>query len=212
MEFLQEVYLDINPSDLYTVVTAKQFDTNSRGIRAHIMENGQEHIITGTRFALRVRKPDGHIIILNATINNDQTITAIFNEQCLLINGRAYADLAEIARINDKDVVLSTAPFIIDIKPSPNPDKAQIESTDEYTILNDLINDAENVINTAQSFARDAEAWANGTRNNTVINENDEAYNKNSKYWANRAENVAKSMTFSIVPETGDLTIIFENP
>ena len=211
MEFLQEVYLDINPNDLYTIVTAKQFDTNSRGIHAHIIENGQEHTIIGDRFELRVRKPDGHIVILNATINNDQTITAIFNEQCLLVNGRAYADLAEIARVNDKDIVLSTAPFIIDIKPSPNPDKAQIESTDEYVILNDLINDAENVINTAQNFAKDAEAWANGTRNNIIIDRNDEAYNKNSKYWAGRAENVARSMAFSIVPETGNLTITFEN-
>ena len=189
MEFLQEVYLDINPNDLYTIVTAKQFDTNSRGIRAHIIENGQEHTIIGDRFELRVRKPDGHIVILNATIN-----------------------LAEIARVNDKDIVLSTAPFIIDIKPSPNPDKAQIESIDEYAILNSLIYDAENVINTAQNFVKDAEAWANGTRDNIAINESDEAYNKNSKYWADRAENVAKSMVFSIVPETGNLTITFENP
>ena len=171
MEFLQEVYLDINPNDLYTIVTAKQFDTNSRGIRAHIIENGQEHTIIGDRFELRVRKPDGHIVTLNATINNDQTITAIFSE-----------------------------------------DKAQIESIDEYAILNSLIYDAENVINTAQNFVKDAEAWANGTRDNIAINESDEAYNKNSKYWADRAENVAKSMVFSIVPETGNLTITFENP
>lgn len=208
MEYLQQVYLDINPNDLYTVVTAKQFDTNSRGIVARIMEDGREHTITGDRFELRVKKPDGHIVISSATINNDQSVTAIFNEQCLLVNGRAYADLAEIS--NGK--ILSTAPFIIDIKPSPNPDKAQAESTDEYSVLYDLINEADNVISTAQGFVEDAEAWANGTRNNIQITSNDEAYNKNSKYWAGRAKNVIESMVFSIVPETGNLTVTFENP
>lgn len=208
MEYLQQVYLDINPNDLYTVVTAKQFDTNSRGIVARIMEDGREHTITGDRFELRVKKPDGHVVISSATINNDQSVTAIFNEQCLLVNGRAYADLAEIKN----GEILSTAPFIIDIKPSPNPDKAQIESTDEYSILYDLINGADNVINTARDFAEDAEAWANGTRNNIQITSNDEAYNKNSKYWAGRAKNVIESMVFSIVPETGNLTVTFENP
>lgn len=208
MEYLQQVYLDINPNDLYTVVTAKQFDTNSRGIVAHIMEDGQEHTITGDRFELRVKKPDGHIVISSATINNDQSVTAIFNEQCLLVNGRAYADLAEISN----GEILSTAPFIIDIKPSPNPDRAQVESTDEYSILYGLINGADNVINTARDFAEDAEAWANGTRNNIQITSNDEAYNKNSKYWADRAKNVIESMVFSIVPETGNLTVTFENP
>ena len=208
MEYLQQVYLDINPNDLYTVVTAKQFDTNSRGIVARIMEDGREHTITGDRFELRVKKPDGHVVISSATINNDQSVTAIFNEQCLLVNGRAYADLAEISN----GEILSTAPFIIDIKPSPNPDRAQIESTDEYSILYDLINGADNVINTARDFAEDAEAWANGTRNNRQITSNDEAYNKNSKYWAGRAKNVIESMVFSIVPETGNLTVTFENP
>lgn len=208
MEYLQQVYLDINPNDLYTVVTAKQFDTNSRGIVARIMEDGREHTITGDRFELRVKKPDGHVVISSATINNDQSVTAIFNEQCLLVSGRAYADLAEISN----GEILSTAPFIIDIKPSPNPDKAQIESTDEYSVLYDLINEANNVINTAQGFAEDAEAWANGTRNNIQITSNDEAYNKNSKYWAGRAKNVIESMVFSIVPETGNLTVTFENP
>ena len=162
----------------------------------------------GNAFQLRVKKPDGHIVIKEATINNDQTITAMFNEQCLLVSGRAYADLAELNNGN----ILSTAPFIIDIKPSPNPTKVQAESTDEYSILYELIDGAQNVINTAQNFADDAEAWANGTRNNIVISNNDKAYNKNAKYWAGRAENVAKSMVFSIVPETGDLTITFENP
>jgi len=71
MEYLQQVYLDINPNDLYTVVTAKQFDTNSRGIIARIMEDGREHTITGDRFELRVKKPDGHVVISSATINND---------------------------------------------------------------------------------------------------------------------------------------------
>lgn len=208
MEYLQQVYLDINPNDLYTVVTAKQFDTNSRGIVARIMEDGREHTITGDRFELRVKKPDGHVVISSATINNDQSVTAIFNEQCLLVNGRAYADLAEISN----GEILSTAPFIIDIKPSPNPDKAQVESTDEYSVLYDLINEADNVISTAQGFVEDAEAWANGTRNNIQITSNDEAYNKNSKYWAGRAKNVIESMVFSIVPETGNLTVTFENP
>ena len=200
MAYIQEVYLDINPNDSYTIITAKQFDADSRGIRAHITQNGQTYsIANGSTFKLRVMKPDGHVVIKEAIINNDQSITAIFNEQCLLVDGRAYADLVEF---ND-GYIISTAPFIIDIKPSPNLNKTHIESVNEYAVLYDLIYGAQNAIG-------DAEAWANGTRNDILIDSNEKAYNKNAKYWASKAEDILNSINFSIIPETGNLTITFE--
>lgn len=178
-QYIQEIYLDINPNNSYIVITAKQFDADSRGIRVHVTENGQPYNITGDYFQLRVKKPDGHVVVKNATLNNDQTITAIFNDQCLLVSGRAYADIVELS----DGKILSTAPFIIDIKPSPNPDKTQIESTDEYAAFNDFINDGLNIINTAQNWSEQANMWANGQTTGTPNS------NNNAKHWAEEAEN-----------------------
>lgn len=58
--YLQEVYLDINPEKSYKVITAKQFDSDTRGIIAHITNDGEPYTITGDSVALRVKKPDGH--------------------------------------------------------------------------------------------------------------------------------------------------------
>lgn len=39
--YLQEVYLDINSEKSYKVITAKQFDSDTRGIIAHITNDGR---------------------------------------------------------------------------------------------------------------------------------------------------------------------------
>ena len=116
-EYFQEVYLDINPKKSYKVITVKQFDSNTRGIIAHITNNGEPYTITGDNVVFRIKKPDGHAIISDATINQDGTITILFPQQCLTVYGRAYADIAEI---NENNKVLSTVAFILNIKPAPN--------------------------------------------------------------------------------------------
>ena len=200
--YLQEVYLDINPEKSYTVITAKQFDSDTRGIIAHITENGEPYTITGDNVALRVKKPDGHVVIGDAIVNQNGTVTAIFSLQCLTTHGRAYADLAEMDK-NGK--ILSTAAFIIDVKPSPDTKQIDIESMDDYPIIYNFVTNAQDVINSVQE-------WANGYHGAVPVTQDNPAFNNNSKYWAGRSKNVADSMNFSVNPDTGKLIITYEEP
>lgn len=121
MGYFQNVYLDINPEKSYTVINAKQFDSGTRGIIAHITNNGEPYTITGDNVVFRVKRPDGHIITNDAIINQNGTVTALFSPECLTVYGRAYADIAEIIEIDENNKkILSTVTFILNIKPSPN--------------------------------------------------------------------------------------------
>ena len=199
--YFQEVYLDINPEKSYTVVTAKQYDTDTRGIIAHITNDGEPHVITGNSVIFRVLKPDGHVVIGDTIINQDGTITVIFSLQCLAACGRAYADLAEM----DDEKILSTAGFIIDIKPSPDPKQVDLKSMDDYPIIYNFVTNAQDVINSVQE-------WANGYHGATPVTEDNPAFNNNSKYWSDRSKHIVDSMTFSVNPDTGKLIITYEEP
>ena len=200
--YLQEVYLDINPEKSYKVITAKQFDSDTRGIIAHITNNGEPYTITGDSVALRVKKPDGHVVIGDATVNQDGTVTALFSLQCLAAHGRAYADLAEMDSSNK---VLSTAAFILDIKPSPDGNQANIESMDDYPIIYNFVTNAQDVINSVQE-------WANGYHGAVPVTQDNPAFNNNSKYWAERSKSVIDSVSFSVNPDTGKLILMYEEP
>lgn len=200
MEYLQEVYLDINPNNSHLVVTAKQYDSNTRGIIAHIMRDGQPYTITGTNIIFRVKKPDGHIVIGDTTINQDGTVKVIFSAQCLAAYGRAYADLVEI---NNEDGILSTTSFIIDIKPSPNIDETSIESTDDYQIIYNFIANAQDVIDSVRE-------WADGYHGLTPVDSSSPAYNNHAKYWALKAKNIADTLDFSLDLNTGILSFSYE--
>ena len=109
------------------------------------------------------------------------------------MNGHAYADLVEL----NNNQVLSTVSFIIDIRPSPNPNP-DVESLDDYPAIYNFIENAEANIR----------IWVDGYKTKS----GDEAYNNNAKYWAMRAKNVANTMQFTLNPNTGILSYSFEEP
>lgn len=160
MAYIQDINLDLNPtSNQVVVVSAKQYDEgNTRGIRAHITKNGNSYSFTGTSFLLRVIKPDGHIVISTANFTPDAggTITAMFSDQCLVVAGKATADIVEVG---PKQEILSTASFVLNITPSPMPSNHKFISTDEFTALYSYIQSAssteqriQNLIDQAQSL------------------------------------------------------------
>lgn len=82
---------------------------------------------------------------------------------------------------------------------------SDIESTNDYPFIYNLATTAQDVIDSVQE-------WANGYHGNIPVDSSSPAYNNNSKYWAERAKNVIDTLTFSINPSTGILSISYEEP
>lgn len=158
MQYLQEINLELNSNAAYTTVGAKQGDHQSRVIKIHITENGQDWSIpNGAHASYRVRKPDGYAIWNEASIDFTENVVYItLTEQTLAVAGRAYADLLFVQGTGEEQTVLSTVSFIIIIMASPDITR-NVESSDEFTEILSLTDNADVILN-------ESEAWAVGTK------------------------------------------------
>lgn len=160
MEYTQDLILDLNSNAAYTTIGAKQSDNNSRIVKIHVVENGEDYNLAanGVDAAyFRFRKPDGKAIINPAQINNDNTITIVFTSQTLAAPGRGYGDIT----LMHGSTILSTVSFIVVIMASPQVAQEAV-SSNEFGYLQAVVDDATHTIYEAQ-------AWATGQRGTTEV-------------------------------------------
>lgn len=217
MEYIQNVTFDLNTLQAPVIIGAKQYDTDTRGIRVTYTKNGEPYQIHENNIVrLRMRKPDNTSILNDAQNNGDGTVTVIFSQECLSAAGRAYADLMEFSQ----GKILSTFSFVVDIQPAPNISVSDAFSSSEFQSLLNFINQGQNIIGKAQEWVNGyngdtpidssseidepgsnnnakywseqayeaGEAWAEGTRGGVDVDNDDPTYNHNAKYWSKRSE------------------------
>ena len=158
VSYTQEVTLDINSNGPYQTISAKQGDSG-RIILAKLTQDNEPYILSdGIRAFIRCRKPDGHGIINQATVNvGTNEVEVQLTAQTLAIAGRAYADLV---LYDQQNTILSTISFIIVIMSAPSVAEEAISSS-EFNYLQEVVDTANDVIN-------EAESWARGTKVNVA--------------------------------------------
>lgn len=163
MEYLQEISLELNSNTAYVTVGAKQGDQASRVIKVHVTQNGEDwKIPVGISASYRVRKPDGYAIWNDALIDNTENVVYLtLTEQTLAAAGRAYADVLFVQGTGEEREVLSTVSFIIIIMASPDITE-NVVSSNEFSQILDLTNNADVILN-------EAEAWAIGTKSGVPV-------------------------------------------
>ena len=182
MEYIQNVTFDLNTLQAPVIIGAKQYDTDTRGIRVTYTKNGESYQIHENNIVrLRMRKPDNTSILNDAQNNGDGTVTVIFSQECLSAAGRAYADLIEF---DLQGKTLSTFSFIVDIQAAPNISSREALSSNEFQSLLNFIDQGQSIIGKAQG-------WANGYNGNTPVGSSNPAYHNNAKYWSTIAQNYA---------------------
>lgn len=170
LQYLQEINLELNSNTAYTTVGAKQGDTSSRIIKIHVTENGEDWTIpAGVGISYRVRKPDGYAIWNEGIIDRDENVVYItLTEQTLAAAGRAYADIYFEVGVNEDRQILSTVSFIIIIMAAPDIVE-NIASSNEFSRILDLTNNADVILN-------EAEAWAVGEKGGVPVTEESFTY------------------------------------
>lgn len=157
MEFIQEISLELNSNTAYTTIGAKQGDADTRVVKVHLTQNGEDYPIPeGVSAYFRFRKPDGKAIVNRVSIN-DNTIFLTFSKQTLAVAGRGYGDIT----LQSGTEILSSVSFILIIMASPSV-ADEIISSSEFGYLTSVVADANNII-------YEAEAWASGTRGNNPV-------------------------------------------
>lgn len=156
MQTTAAIKLDVASYLCPPTVYAKQNDKGTRFVEATLLDNGAPYTIeNGTTARIRILKPDNAMIYNNATISSGK-VTVELTSQALAAYGIAIAEIG----LFKGEQILSTFTFYIRIERSAVDDSA-IESTDEFTVLEEAIRDA----GTATTAANNAATAANTAKN-----------------------------------------------
>lgn len=159
MQNIQKITIDFVADGPTQRASAKQWDKNSRIIRAEILNNGFPVTIeSGTTVTYALRKPDKTQVVNTATYQ-DNIVTINLSDQCLTISGLA---ICEIIFVKNSQVI-STAVFEIEIYQSAYDDDA-MESSDDYGAIASMLEDVTQAMENAQEAATQADESAKKAR------------------------------------------------
>lgn len=147
-----EITLDLK-RDYHQVLVMKEGDVDSREIIATIVDNGKPFDISGCTAKFKWHKPD-HKYVFNDCIIQEGKVHIECDEQMLVVGGLANVEV--VLYDIDGQTVVSTMKFDVSIKESVISNK-DIESTDEFGSLNNLILSNKNLNDSLRQLESDVE-------------------------------------------------------
>ena len=181
----QTLDLNLIPGRVLPMVNVSQYDKDSRTLEFTIYNGDQSFDLTGLSAYIQGLKPDGHGFNYSATVSSTK-ITADVTEQMTACAGRV---MCEVIIMSGTDRI-GTGNFILNVEAAAMPDGSNM-SASEYSYVEQLIEEAQEVVADAEEQVENAEAWAVGERNGTAVPATDETYHNNSKYYAGQASSSA---------------------
>lgn len=117
---INQIILDLSKknNNLNEVIRLRQGENNSTEIQATVTANNQAYDLSGSTVELRMKKPDYEVYVEKATINNNEIICRLTSD-AVKFSGKATAYF----QITNKDSVVATGNFEINILPALNPVK-----------------------------------------------------------------------------------------
>ncbi len=137
-------------------LSAKQGDNSSRFVKITLANSGEIYPVPkGVSANFRAQKPDGTMVLNQAVVNDDGTVTVELTQQTLAVCGDVIAD---IYLTDGSGSVLSSVSFVIQVEAAPMGDKT--DSENEFLTLISLTERAEHAANTSTSASATAEKSA----------------------------------------------------
>lgn len=161
MNITQKITLDFTKKSTFQYISAKQGDNCSRFVVITLTDN--EDLYTppdGVIVNFRAQKPDGTMVLNQASVNDDGTVTVELTQQILAISGNVFADLFLVGTDHE---LLSSVSFIIRVEPAPVGHK--IDSQNEFLVFLSAVEKAEQAATQAAQSAQRAEQAASQAAN-----------------------------------------------
>ncbi len=151
-QILQKINLDFARAGIPPRVFAKQGDNNMRVVAVSLYNDGKAYKVPGG-YAVNVsaKKPDGKSVYNPATEVAGNVAYITLTQQMLAVRGIVSAEI-EVVRGAD---TLKTEKWQINVEECANPEN-QIESTDEYKTIQQLLAETEAAKTAAAQAAADA--------------------------------------------------------
>lgn len=167
MEHIREITVDLSGEPYFSYITAVQGDEHSRYVKVRVLSGGLPFDLPGRAMAvIRVKKPDGYIVINDAVINSDGTVTAELTETMISAVGVCRCEISIYA----DGASITSVPFIVRVTEGNVPD--DIESRDEFKALTEALNRVNEIDNVADAALENAtNAFHKMTEIESEINE-----------------------------------------
>lgn len=151
-QILQKINLDFARAGIPPRVFAKQGDNNMRVVAVSLYNDGKAYKVPGG-YAVNIsaKKPDGKSVYNPATEVAGNVAYITLTQQMLAVHGIVSAEI-EVVRGPD---TLKTEKWQINVEECANPEN-QVESTDEYKTIQQLLAETEAAKAAAAQAAADA--------------------------------------------------------
>lgn len=141
MQHIQEIILDIGLTGKNQRVKAKQWDNQTRIVKAMVLNNGvAAEFDSGIKARYSYCKPDNTQVLGDAE-RNGNLVTILLDPQCLTVSGICYCDIT----FYQGEAEISTATFEVEVYPGVY-SSDRLESSDEYLSLSKVLEEAQTAV------------------------------------------------------------------
>ena len=115
-KIIQEIQVEVARKNLFQAIVSKQYDYNSRFLKATLCDNGVPIMINpSSTVTINANRPDGTCKRFAGVSNDDNTVTVPISEWMLELAGMVYCDIS-VTRPGES--MLTSTSFSIDVEPA----------------------------------------------------------------------------------------------
>lgn len=174
--------INIIPGGTTAVVHVSQNDVG-RTIEFNVQDRTEWFDLAGATVKIQGTKPSGLGYSLEGTVGG-HTATFVTDKQMTDEHGSIASEL----KITKGNMIIGSANFILSVERDPHPDSTTDGSAEELIPQITLLVERVEAAVAKEEVLHEAEAWAVGQRDGVDVDEEDDTYQNNSKYYAGKAE------------------------
>jgi hypothetical protein len=205
LEIIKNINVDFHDNE-YIMVNAKQYDNSSRWIAITCYNQGSIYNLNASKHSafVKFKRADGKSVLNFCKINYKGEVLVELTEQMLAVGGICYVDLVVIGKGNamvnidtgeiiaiDDAPILSTMAFCVNVYES-SIDNSEIEYSNEYSALNELLKKVEAEYAEIVKLARSYAVGGTGTREGEDTD--------NAKYYYQVIKNIIDNVEGTFMP------------
>lgn len=179
--------INIIPGGTTAVIHVSQNDVG-RTIEFNVQDRTEWFDLTGATVKIQGTKPSGLGYSLTGTVSG-HTATFVTDMQMTDEHGSIASEL----KITRGDMVIGSANFILAVERDPHPENTTDGSADSLVPAITLLVERVEAAVAKEEVLHEAEAWAVGQRAGEDVDEEDDTYHNNAKYYAGIAEGAKTS-------------------
>ena len=116
IQIIKELNIEVSKPNMFQAVVAKQYDMNTRFIKATFVDNGDKILFTPSEtltVIINAERPDGESRGFDGVINSDGTVTVPLHSWMLELVGTVICDISVINIATDDNKKLTTTSFTL---------------------------------------------------------------------------------------------------